>query len=421
MSAFDNFLVQQLFQEIQSFPDTGPNFERALQMLKDFLALHGDTLDITSKIDVHLNITDYELRLGIAGESTKNRLLVCFGELNEHRSQLVEEREIRLRLFDAMGNTLLRLGYAKEASDILRVSWIQKREFYGEKNQSTTATMSNLVNALFRNRNFMESMDICQQFLAWYPTITDLQQAINNGTISLDSVSLLLKTAAESLKMLNIPNSHTRIRDIYQLCLTLLATDPHQILNRLTIQHEYANYLYQYTNDRHLAQELLTDCYMQRTTLLGSEHPDTLSSYHHLARAHMACHEFNQAIPILQQVLEIRRRVLTNEHESTLNTIQYLAECYDSLHQSEPATTLWVECLQIRKVMYEQGRLRINEVLASYDGLTKHLYSCRMYTEALAFATESYQLAKEKLGEQDQITLYLQNQIQTKYSTFGRT
>jgi hypothetical protein len=59
--------------------------------------------------------------------------------------------------------------------------------------------------------------------------------------------------------------------------------------------------------------------------LLGSNHPSTLNSRHHLAAAYRDAGRADEAIPLLEQTLEARERVLGSDHPDTMATRNLLA------------------------------------------------------------------------------------------------
>ena len=65
-----------------------------------------------------------------------------------------------------------------------------------------------------------------------------------------------------------------------------------------------------------LAEELLE----ARKRNLGEEHPDTLSTKHHLAIYYGKVGEYQTALKLAEEVLEVRKTVLGEEHPDTLST-----------------------------------------------------------------------------------------------------
>jgi hypothetical protein len=65
-----------------------------------------------------------------------------------------------------------------------------------------------------------------------------------------------------------------------------------------------------------------------RKTVLGAEHPDTLTSMANLASTYWNQGRWDEAEQLGVQVMETRTRVLGAEHPSTLTSMANLARTY---------------------------------------------------------------------------------------------
>ena len=88
------------------------------------------------------------------------------------------------------------------------------------------------------------------------------------------------------------------------------------------------------------AQELIEKTGEIRERVLGSEHPETLSSRLFLATVHLSLGDYAQTRPVLEQTLEIQERVLGAKHPAVLGTKSNLALTLQNLGEHEQARLL---------------------------------------------------------------------------------
>jgi tetratricopeptide (TPR) repeat protein len=407
--------VKDLLLDTAGLQKDANQFREGLRLCIEYLEKNPD-IGVIPKIQVLLKLSEFEFRLGTVNSGTSDRLMLCFTELNKvttNNSQ--EEQGIRLSLFDAMGGAWLRQFRIIEAEQALLYAYEGKKKLFGELHLSTIATMANLANAHFRNRKFDVTINLCAHFLELHPLPT-LQEKLQNRLLFMDATCILLKTYAEALKMINAGNA-PRVKEIYTALLAFMTEETPE---KLCILHEYSIFLYQYTEDKHLGLTMLQDCYGRKRDVLGVDHFDTLSSYHHIGRAYMECGEIMNAKTTFTLCLERRRQLLGDQDDSTLNTIFYLAECLDKLEEYEQSELLWKECLVSRQYLYNIQRLMINELLATFDKISNHFYIRNMFPEALDYAQQSYDLSTKILGIDHIITQYIQKQLDKKYKNYTR-
>ncbi|WP_308504432.1 tetratricopeptide repeat protein, partial [uncultured Actinomyces sp.] len=85
----------------------------------------------------------------------------------------------------------------------------------------------------------------------------------------------------------------------------------------------------------------LTESVTQASNLLGTDHPDTLSTRNNLANAYRAAGRLNDATPLLEETLEALTRALGPNHPHTLDTRHNLAEAYRAAGRFEDADKLF--------------------------------------------------------------------------------
>ena len=93
------------------------------------------------------------------------------------------------------------------------------------------------------------------------------------------------------------------------------------------------------------AIELFEQVLADRVRVLGPDHPDTLTTRNNLAVAYHSVGRFGEAIELFERVLADRVRVLGPDHPDTLNARDNLALAYDSAGHLAEAIDAWEELL----------------------------------------------------------------------------
>jgi tetratricopeptide (TPR) repeat protein len=86
-------------------------------------------------------------------------------------------------------------------------------------------------------------------------------------------------------------------------------------------------------------------CLSARRRVLGSDHPDTLTSIYSLGGLYQTQGKYDAAEPLYEQCLNARRRVLGSDHPNTLTSIYSLGGLYQAQGKYDAAEPLYVQCL----------------------------------------------------------------------------
>ena len=94
---------------------------------------------------------------------------------------------------------------------------------------------------------------------------------------------------------------------------------------------EWNNFAYvlKENGDLKNAEQLIVQVIDMRKKLLGTEHPDTLSSMANLARIYWDQDKWNEVEQLEVQVMDMRKKLLGAEHPDTLNSMENLADIYE--------------------------------------------------------------------------------------------
>ena len=99
------------------------------------------------------------------------------------------------------------------------------------------------------------------------------------------------------------------------------------------------------------AEKLDVQVVETRKTVLGPEHPDTLSSMSSLASTYRNQGRWREAEKLDVQVIETRKAILGSEHPATLTSMSDLASTYRNQGRWREAETLEVQVMETRKTV----------------------------------------------------------------------
>ncbi|KAK8208948.1 hypothetical protein M8818_003911 [Zalaria obscura] len=131
---------------------------------------------------------------------------------------------------------------------------------------------------------------------------------------------------------------------------TLEASDE----DRLVAQHSLAT-LYSRLGERQKAIPLLEEIIRIRKTTLEPEDSHLLGSQHALARAYSDTGEYQKAITLLEEVVRIRETTLKPEHPGRLSSQHELARAYSETGEYQKAITLLEEIVRIGETTLKPG------------------------------------------------------------------
>ncbi|MDX8031991.1 FxSxx-COOH system tetratricopeptide repeat protein [Lentzea sp. BCCO 10_0856] len=153
------------------------------------------------------------------------------------------------------------------------------------------------------------------------------------------------------------------------------------------------------------AHKVLLDLVEAQTTVLGADHPDTLTTQHDLATALLKLGQFERGRRLLEELVPLRTRVLGPDHELTLQARSRLALALAQLDQFDEAMRIHEEVLTIANAEFGGQDQRTMQYLGEYAetlGRTGHPAAAR---DLHAFVVG--QLTTQR-GTYDKVTLMSQ-------------
>jgi CHAT domain-containing protein/Tfp pilus assembly protein PilF len=169
----------------------------------------------------------------------------------------------------------------------------------------------------------------------------------------------------------------------------------------------------QYAEAAPLFQETLTI----RRDILGEGHPDTATSYNHLALALHHQGKYAEAEAMRHRALAIRREALGEGHPHTADGYDGLAATLDQQGRHAEAEAMFRRALAIRlKALGE----RHPDTAVSYDDLATCLLNQRKDAEAEAMYRRALSISLEALGEGHPHTAHSSNNLALALQGQGR-
>ncbi|KAA6407334.1 MAG: hypothetical protein FRX48_08882 [Lasallia pustulata] len=153
-----------------------------------------------------------------------------------------------------------------------------------------------------------------------------------------------------------------------------------------------------------------------RTRLLGTGHPDTLTSMGHLALTYSGQGLWKEAEKLEVQVLEIRKRVLGAKHPDTLTSMSNLASTCSRQGLWKQAEKLVVQAVKITKRVL---RAEHPDTLTSMSNLAAtYTHQCR-WKEAEKLRVQVLEIRKRVLGAEHPSTLTIMGDLASTYLNQG--
>jgi tetratricopeptide (TPR) repeat protein len=165
------------------------------------------------------------------------------------------------------------------------------------------------------------------------------------------------------------------------------------------------------------AQKHLLRSVQLRTSKLGADHPNTLTTKHNLAGLYKDQGKYAPAERLYKEVLAVRTTKLGADHPNTLATKNNLAVLYQNQGKYAPAETLFKEVLAVITAKlgadHPHTLLTKNNLAALYQDQGKNAPAETLYKEVLAGFTNT-------LGANHPNTLTTKNNLAVLYQAQGK-
>jgi eukaryotic-like serine/threonine-protein kinase len=174
---------------------------------------------------------------------------------------------------------------------------------------------------------------------------------------------------------------------------------------------------YFYLGDPTSAVRQLVRARELRTTALGPDHPDTLSTTRFLADVYRESGRLPEAVSLLEQHLNHARPKLGTDSDETLTAMGSLAIAYGYSGRLKEAIEILTEVVRLRKTKFGTEHA---STLMAMTNLAAALDTAGRPLEALPFAEESLSIHTRIFGADKPNTLTSMNNLASLYLATGR-
>jgi tetratricopeptide (TPR) repeat protein len=165
------------------------------------------------------------------------------------------------------------------------------------------------------------------------------------------------------------------------------------------------------------AEELYLQVLEMRTRVLGTEHPDTLTSMNNLSVIYTNQGRWDEAEDLEKQVIEARQRVLGKEHPSTLTSLGNLASVYRNQGRWQEAEVLEAQALSTFQQVLGNKHPSTLTIMAN---LASTYRNQGRWKEAEDLEVQAMETRKRVLGAEHPSTLTSMGNLASTYSNQGR-
>ncbi len=351
--------------------------------------------------------TDLDIRKVKAGSEPLEAVLA--GRLVKAAAQLEEEAVgdalVVAGLQNRLGETLLHLGYAQQATPLFvkaRATYSDKR---GADHPNTLVSMSFLAASYEAAGKFDLAVPLFEETYKLRkgrlgPNHPDTLVSMRNLAIGYRSAGKLdraLPLLQETLKLTKATLGADHSATI-------------ECMNNLAVGYQAAGEL-------ELALPLYQQTFEHRKATLGADHPDTLATMNDLAAGYRAVGKLDEALPLLEETLRLMKAKLGAEHPNTAGSMGNLAAALRAAGKLDLALPLLIESHRLLK-----AKLGVEHpnTLASMANLAEGYQDTGELDLALPLLEETFNLRKATLGADHPDTLTSMNNLAMGYRAAGK-
>jgi tetratricopeptide (TPR) repeat protein/tRNA A-37 threonylcarbamoyl transferase component Bud32 len=368
------------------------------ERLKQIETINGSVFDLFAEFDLgRVKASEEPVEQALAEK------LIRMGKRLDAKA--IQDPLVLATLHDRLGRTLLSLGEARAAVELLTDAVGVRTAALGPNHPDTLSTTGSLGTALQKAgqpdqalRLLEQAHDRCLAHLGRdHP---ETPTAMNN----------LAAGYAEAGKL-------DRAIPLYQEALALQKEargDDHQ--ETLTTTNNLA-LAYREARRRDEALPLFEAAFAAQRAKLGEGHQDTLNTMNNLALCHHDRGDEGKALPLFERAVALHKTHLGGDHPQTLVAINNLASVHQEAGRMDKALPLYEEAFQLKK-----GRLGLAHpgTLTGMANLALAYQLAGQLDKALPLYEEAVAARKVVLGPRHKHTLLTMGNLASGYQSAGR-
>jgi tetratricopeptide (TPR) repeat protein len=152
-------------------------------------------------------------------------------------------------------------------------------------------------------------------------------------------------------------------------------------------------------------------------SMLGPDHPSTLSSMANLANAYLDTDRLDRALPLLEGALALMKSKLGPDHPETLRSMNNLAGGYEAAGKLDRALPLYEETLALRKSKLGPDH---PDTLTSMNNVAGAYWRGKRLDRSIPLFEECLKLRRVKSGEDHPDTMWVKANLGVNYKDAGR-
>ena len=368
--------------------------------------------------------SDLDLTLQIKSEqpvesALAQKLIAAIDNLNEME---VEDSLVIARLQQQLGNSLVSLGYPKEAIPVLQDSFLAWENQLGWHNSKTLDSAVSLGLALDNAGESQKARKILDQAIGHLKSTAGVNdrstlrahRILGNCLVNLGQIpeaESLFRSTLATLKEHYGEDDRDYIDCLFSLCRCLSPVATVQIreqildwyqdnlglshIKTLQVQGDLAE-IHSDMGNFKVADQLYRDVVAKCEAELGQRHPLTLQLIAQMATNVNSSGAVGDAIPLLEHSMYLTIQKYGKKHELSLQAMNRLASAYRGNRDAQKAIQLFQETLQIRRS--ENGELHYMTLMC-LNNLAYGHYSAADYEEAQTVFREAIESTKLADGE----------------------
>ncbi len=299
--------------------------------------------------------------------------------LNEYETYGCDDRALLASLYNDLGYALDKLGRSKSALEYGKQSLAIRRELFGDKNEDTAESLSNIAGCHKSLGNPKYALELGEKCLAVYQEIfgdnhentASALSSVSNYCLGLGHARRALRLAERALDIRRMlygerhPYTAAGL-SLFAVCCSELG-DQHRALalaeQSLAIRRELfgerhpgvancLNNIASFQNalgNSQKALELAEQAFVILCGLFGEKYPDAITCLSNVATYQSALGNAQRALEISQHALEVRRELFGENHPDVASSLNNIGNCYSELGDARRALEFCEKALRIHR------------------------------------------------------------------------